>query len=237
MDEGKVYAARSWPSPTTVKELQRFLGFANFYRQFIWNYSLITAPLTSLLKAKPKSLQLNSEADAAFSLLKKAFATTPILTLPDPGLPFVVEVDASQTRVGAVLSRVASGLPGALGLVASGISASKLPGALGLAASRTAASRLGASGTAASGLPGALGLGASRTAASMLGASGTAASGLPGSLRMGASGTATSGLPGTLGLAASGTGAAVFGRAGVEAASLPRAEAMAASKLSMVTRS
>ncbi len=56
MDEWKVEAIRNWPVPTTIKELQRFLGFSNFYRRFIHNYSSITSPLTSLLKDKPKSL-------------------------------------------------------------------------------------------------------------------------------------------------------------------------------------
>ncbi|KAL0163605.1 hypothetical protein M9458_039358, partial [Cirrhinus mrigala] len=50
MDQGKVSAIQEWPQPLTVKELQRFLGFSNFYRQFIKNYSSITAPLTSLLR-------------------------------------------------------------------------------------------------------------------------------------------------------------------------------------------
>ncbi|XP_050960534.1 uncharacterized protein LOC127161828 [Labeo rohita] len=50
MDQGKVDAIQKWPLPTSVKELQRFLGFTNFYRRFIMNYSTITAPLTSLLR-------------------------------------------------------------------------------------------------------------------------------------------------------------------------------------------
>ena len=81
------------------------MGFAHFYRLFIKSYSLITVPLTSLLISKPKSLQWSPEADAAFDLLKQAFTTAPVLTLHDPNLPFVVEVDASKTGVGAVLSQ------------------------------------------------------------------------------------------------------------------------------------
>ncbi len=57
MDDSKVRAVTDWPQPTTVKELQRFLGFANFYRRFIRNYSLIASPLTSLLKGKPSKLK------------------------------------------------------------------------------------------------------------------------------------------------------------------------------------
>ncbi len=56
MDQGKVTAVAEWPTPQTIKELQRFLGFANFYRRFIKGFSLLTASLTTLLRGKPKSL-------------------------------------------------------------------------------------------------------------------------------------------------------------------------------------
>ncbi|XP_048011540.1 uncharacterized mitochondrial protein AtMg00860-like [Megalobrama amblycephala] len=105
MDEGKVAAIKDWPTPTTVKELQRFLGFANFYRRFIQNYSSITSPLTSLLRNKPKSLSWSPAATEAFNILKQAFTTAPLLVHPDPDKPFIVEVDASTTGVGAVLSQ------------------------------------------------------------------------------------------------------------------------------------
>ncbi|KAK3505614.1 hypothetical protein QTP70_004681, partial [Hemibagrus guttatus] len=105
MDEGKVTAVRDWPAPATVKELQRFLGFANFYRRFISNYSSIADPLTNLLRNKPKSLLWSPAAEGAFNTLKRAFTTAPLLIHPDPDKPFVVEVDASTTGVGAVLSQ------------------------------------------------------------------------------------------------------------------------------------
>ncbi|KAK3534427.1 hypothetical protein QTP86_015226, partial [Hemibagrus guttatus] len=105
MDKGKVAAIKDWPMPTTVKELQRFLGFANFYRRFIQNYSSISNPLTSLLRNKPKSLSWATSAKEAFNTLKEAFTTAPLLVHPDPDKPFIVEVDASTTGVGAVLSQ------------------------------------------------------------------------------------------------------------------------------------
>ncbi|KAK3549488.1 hypothetical protein QTP86_002328 [Hemibagrus guttatus] len=105
MDEGKVAAIRDWPVPTTIKELQRFLGFANFYRRFIRGYSSLTSPLTNLLQNKPMSLTWNPAAMQAFDTLKTAFTTAPLLAHPDPKLPFIVEVDASTTGVGAVLSQ------------------------------------------------------------------------------------------------------------------------------------
>ncbi|KAI2661123.1 Transposon Tf2-9 polyprotein [Labeo rohita] len=105
MDERKVSAVVSWPEPTTIKELQRFLGFSNFYRRFIQDYSIITTPLTNLLSGKPRTLLWTPEAAEAFHSLKSAFTQAPLLTHPDPDLPFVVEVDASTTGVGAVLSQ------------------------------------------------------------------------------------------------------------------------------------
>ncbi|KAL0168611.1 hypothetical protein M9458_036833, partial [Cirrhinus mrigala] len=105
MDEGKVEAVISWPEPKTIKELQRFLGFANFYRRFIKGYSQITSSITNLLKGHPKTLTWIPDASKAFKNLKKAFTQAPLLTHPDPDLPFVVEVDASTTVVGAVLSQ------------------------------------------------------------------------------------------------------------------------------------
>ncbi len=102
MDEGKVSAIKNWPVPTTIKELQSFLGFSNFYRRFIHNYSIIYSPLTNLLKDKPKSLSWSPAADEAFSSLRSAFTNAPILIHPDPEKPFIVEVDASTTGVGVV---------------------------------------------------------------------------------------------------------------------------------------
>uniref|UniRef100_A0AAR2IV05 Reverse transcriptase n=1 Tax=Pygocentrus nattereri TaxID=42514 RepID=A0AAR2IV05_PYGNA len=110
MSDDKVSAVTNWPKPGSVKELQRFLGFANFYRRFIRNFSSTAAPLTALLKGSPKKLSWSDSAQGAFDALKLAFSTAPILKHPDPEKPFVVEVDASNTGVGAVLSQ-RSGIP------------------------------------------------------------------------------------------------------------------------------
>ncbi|XP_048012700.1 uncharacterized mitochondrial protein AtMg00860-like [Megalobrama amblycephala] len=114
MDEVKVEAIKNWPTPSTIKELQRFLGFANFYRRFIQNYSSIANPLTNLLCHKPKSLSWSPAATDAFNTLKEAFTSTPLLVHPDPEKPFIVEVDASTTGVGAVLSQQQQGNPAKL---------------------------------------------------------------------------------------------------------------------------
>ncbi|KAI2647782.1 Transposon Tf2-8 polyprotein [Labeo rohita] len=105
MDQGKIHAIQDWPQPSSIKELQRFLGFSNFYRRFIKDYSSITAPLTSVLRGKPKHLSWSPAAHEAIQQLKHIFSTAPLLHHPDPELPFTLEVDASTTGVGAVLSQ------------------------------------------------------------------------------------------------------------------------------------
>ncbi|XP_048037400.1 uncharacterized mitochondrial protein AtMg00860-like [Megalobrama amblycephala] len=72
MDKRKVSAIKDWPIPTTIKELQRFLGFANLYRRFIQGYSIISTPLTNLLHSKPKSLSWTPATTQAFDTLKKS---------------------------------------------------------------------------------------------------------------------------------------------------------------------
>uniref|UniRef100_A0AAQ4PZ65 Reverse transcriptase/retrotransposon-derived protein RNase H-like domain-containing protein n=1 Tax=Gasterosteus aculeatus aculeatus TaxID=481459 RepID=A0AAQ4PZ65_GASAC len=103
-DPAKIRAVADWPPPNNRKELQRFLGFANFYRSFIRDYSKVPAPLTSLTSTKI-TFKWTPESDRAFSKLKSLFTSAPILKHPYPSLQFVVEVDASDTGVGAVLSQ------------------------------------------------------------------------------------------------------------------------------------
>ncbi len=105
MDDSKVQAVLNWPKPTTVKELQRFLGFANFYWRFIRNFSMVAAPLTSLLQGGKQRLNWMQASEQSFRQLKERFTSAPILHHPSPDLEFTVEVDASNTGVGPVLSQ------------------------------------------------------------------------------------------------------------------------------------
>ena len=104
MDPEKTSAVEKWPTPTSRKETQRFLGFANFYRRFIRNFSSVASPLHALTSSKTQ-FHWDHKAEAAFRRLKKSFSTAPILSLPDPALQFIVEVDASDLGVGAILSQ------------------------------------------------------------------------------------------------------------------------------------
>ncbi len=105
MDESKVNAVLKWSLPSTIKELQRFLGFANFYRRFIRGFSSVAAPLTSMTRKGSSRLHWSSTAREAFQELKQRFTTAPILHHPDPSLPFIVEVDASNIGIGAIMSQ------------------------------------------------------------------------------------------------------------------------------------
>lgn len=107
MDPAKVSAVAEWPVPVNRKKLQHFLGFANFYRRFIRNFSSIASPL-HVLTSPHVPFEWNSKAANAFQGLKEMFTSAPILTIPDPLRQFVVEVDASNLGVGAVLSQRAA---------------------------------------------------------------------------------------------------------------------------------
>jgi hypothetical protein len=104
MDPKKVAAIRDWETPKTLKDLQSFLGFANFYRRFIRAFSTIARPLTSLLKST-KPWDFNKECQDAFSNLKNAFTTAHVLAHFDPKKKTVVETDASNWASGGVLSQ------------------------------------------------------------------------------------------------------------------------------------
>ncbi|KAM0787484.1 hypothetical protein ACM66B_003559 [Microbotryomycetes sp. NB124-2] len=108
MEQSKVESINSWPVPTTVKQLQEFLGFANFYRRFIQGYSRIASPLTRLLK-KDVEFNFDSAALAAFEDLKSRFTSDVVLKHFDPSLPCVLETDASDFAISGVLSQSVDG--------------------------------------------------------------------------------------------------------------------------------
>jgi hypothetical protein len=104
MDPGKVSAVRDWTTPTMLKEVRVFIGFSNFYRRFIKDFSSIARPLHDLTK-KDVPWQWHAEQQQAFDLLKEKFCQEPILKVYDPSLPTRVEVNASGFATGGILSQ------------------------------------------------------------------------------------------------------------------------------------
>ncbi|KAL1544617.1 hypothetical protein AAHA92_21443 [Salvia divinorum] len=108
MDPSKVSAVLRWPTPTSLKGVRGFLGLTGYYRRFIRDYGKIAAPLTALLKkptedSRKKYWAWPIDAEQAFSDLKAALTSAPLLRMPDFTKEFVIECDASGRGLGAVL--------------------------------------------------------------------------------------------------------------------------------------
>jgi len=99
-EPSKIQDMQQWPAPTSITELRGFLGLTGYYRRFIKGYGLLTKPLNSLLKQKAFQW---SPTTLAFDKVKMAMTQTPVLALPKFQEPFVIETDACQDGVGAVL--------------------------------------------------------------------------------------------------------------------------------------
>jgi RNase H-like domain found in reverse transcriptase/Reverse transcriptase (RNA-dependent DNA polymerase) len=104
MDPEKIDTIVGWQTPKRVKDVQAFLGFANFYRRFIKNFSLICKPLTATTQ-KGKLFKWTQECKEAFQYLKLRFTEAPILQRYDPDKPSTVETDSSDFVSAGVLSQ------------------------------------------------------------------------------------------------------------------------------------
>ncbi len=104
MDPIKVQGVTDWPQLTKVKDVQSFIGFVNFYRRFIWNFSEIAHPLHALTR-KSKNWSWGTAEQQAFDALKNAVTSAPMLVFPSKSGLFRLECNASNFATGAVLSQ------------------------------------------------------------------------------------------------------------------------------------
>lgn len=86
-----------------MRELRGFLGLAGYYRKFVQNYGIIVAPLIDMLKKQ--GFSWSDDNLRVFDTLKKALTSIPVLALPDFSVTFIVECDASEFGLGAVLQQ------------------------------------------------------------------------------------------------------------------------------------
>uniref|UniRef100_A0A669C557 Gypsy retrotransposon integrase-like protein 1 n=1 Tax=Oreochromis niloticus TaxID=8128 RepID=A0A669C557_ORENI len=103
-DPAKVAAVKDWPIPGNTAELRSFLGLASYYRRFVKDFATIASPLHQLTQ-KGREFHWSEDCAVAFDRLRSALVEAPVLAYPDLQLPFVVDTDASNTGVGAVLSQ------------------------------------------------------------------------------------------------------------------------------------
>uniref|UniRef100_A0A8C1RIA6 ribonuclease H n=1 Tax=Cyprinus carpio TaxID=7962 RepID=A0A8C1RIA6_CYPCA len=103
----KVTAILSAPRPSTKKQVLAFLGLAGYYRCFIPNFSSLATALTDITKkGQPEKVKWGAPEEEAFRRIKAALTSEPVLRAPDFNCPFLLQTDASNTGLGAVLSQV-----------------------------------------------------------------------------------------------------------------------------------
>ena len=99
-------AVRDFPTPTTKKRVRAFLGLTGYYRKFILNYSDTATPLSELTrKAEPSRVRWSEECERAFHKFKTRLCSEPILRSADFDKEFILQTDASEKGIGAVLSQ------------------------------------------------------------------------------------------------------------------------------------
>ena len=112
--QDKVQAIKDMEKPSTVTQLRSFLGSVGYYQRFVPHFNSIAAPLqqmTSSKRGKNSPVTWTDEAERAFIKLKEALAGAPVLQLVKPDLPFILQTDASDQGLGAVLLQARSDNP------------------------------------------------------------------------------------------------------------------------------
>ena len=102
VDPSKIQDVLNWKAPTSVPEIQSFLGLAGYYRRFVPEFSKIAKPMTELLK-KGVKFHWDDNCEQAFQTLRRLLTSAAILAQPDITQPFDVYCDASGTGLGCVL--------------------------------------------------------------------------------------------------------------------------------------
>jgi len=103
MQKEKVDGVLNWLTPRNAKDVQKFMGLANYYRRFIQDFSRTAKPL-NMLVGKDRKWEWGAEQQEAFEELKRRFTTEPVLAVPNRDQEMRVEADASDYAMGGTLS-------------------------------------------------------------------------------------------------------------------------------------
>ena len=107
-DPEKVEAVRQWPVPKNQTEVRSFVGLASYYRRFVKGFAGMARPLHQLTE-KGRRFKWTEVCQTAFEQLKLSLMSAPVLAYPDPSKTFVLDTDASDAGIGAVLSQEEGG--------------------------------------------------------------------------------------------------------------------------------
>jgi hypothetical protein len=111
MEPERIKTIIKWPVPRSVKEIMAFLGFTNFYRHFIKNYSTIAAPLSNMTRKDiVTKFPIKGEALQAFHRLQQAFVQEPLLQYFNPALPTRLQTNASGYTIAGIISQLSNNI-------------------------------------------------------------------------------------------------------------------------------
>ena len=99
---------KSWPTPQCTKDVEKFIGFVNYHRDFIPNFANMAVPLYAI--TGKKAFKWDEEQEQAFQNLKEAMTNTKVLAYPIPDGQFILDCDASGVAIAGVLSQIQDGV-------------------------------------------------------------------------------------------------------------------------------
>jgi len=110
LNPNNVEAVKEWPVPTTSKQVESFLGFANYHREHLKDYAKTAQPLDDLRRSKKGKFRWTDEHQNAFESIKRSMTQAPILAYPRPQGQFILDTDASDLTLGGELLQVQDGV-------------------------------------------------------------------------------------------------------------------------------
>lgn len=109
-DPVNIKKAINWPTPTNVTHVRGIVALGSYYRRFVQDFSKVIKPLIQLTE-KNKSFVWDADCHKSFNHLKSYLTTAPMMGFPRDGGNFILDTDAWDASIGAVLSQIQNGIP------------------------------------------------------------------------------------------------------------------------------